>query len=103
MPRTGFSPITVVRRQEVEESRAIRRARQRLRSTREFLRVARLQRVQHQRWQRKILNELRLVQAVAEIGNVVDVRHVGLRDELDVRHNFVQHGAHESDDRVRLG
>ena len=58
--------------------------------------------MEHERRESKIIDELRLVRAVAKIRDVVRVRHVRFGDELNVRRNLVQHGAHELDDRVGL-
>ena len=92
----------VVRGQEIEEGHPVRRRRQRLRPVGEFRGVAGGETMQHQRRQGEVIDQLRFVRAVPEVGDVVGVRHVGFRDEPDVRGDLVQHGAHELDDRVRL-
>src|SRR5688572_15749276 len=59
--------------------------------------------MQHEGRKCKIVNKLCLVRAIAEVGEIVHMRHVGLGDEYYLRRNLVQHSAHELDDVMRLG
>ena len=55
-----------------------------------------------ERRKRKVIDELRFILSIAEIGNVLFVRHIGFGDEMDMRGNVIKHGAQELNDGVRL-
>lgn len=92
----------VVRREEVEERGSLGGRPGRPRPRREMAGVRAQQRMQHQRWKREIVDQLRLVRPVPEVRDVVHVRHVGLGDELNFRRCPIHYGAHQLNDRVRL-
>jgi hypothetical protein len=50
--------------------------------------------VKDQRRQRKIIDQLRLVAAITEVGNIVGVRYIGFCDELNIGRDFVEHSPH---------
>jgi len=62
-----------------------------------------LQGMQHQGRQGKIIDQLGFVDSVAEIGNVVFMRYVGLADQQDLREGHVQGGPDQLDNLVGLG
>src|SRR5262249_31295416 len=64
--------------------------------------AARQQSVQDEWWKREIVNELRFVRAVPEVGHVVAVGDVGLGDQHHLRRHLVEQRAPELDDAVCL-
>src|SRR5215204_4158187 len=66
------------------------------------MRVANVKGVQSQRRQGKVVNKLRLVGSIPKIGNVIDVRHIGFSNEVNIWCNFVQGGAQELNNAMRL-
>ena len=64
--------------------------------------VAGDERVQHQRRQRELVDHVGLVGAVAEVGDVLGVRHVGLGEQLGAGRECVDERPPQLDDGVGL-
>ena len=95
-------PDAVVRVEEVEEGGGCGWRFEIHRPRREHPRISILEGVQHQRRQREVVDHLRLVRAIAEVGDVVGVGNVGFGDHRDVRRHRVEHVPEELDHLVGL-
>ena len=93
----------VVGGQEVEEGGSPGRGGEAARPCRQSGRVAACKGVKDQRCQGKLVDHLRFVAPVAEVADVVALRHVRLGDDLDLRRHLVEHVAEELDQLVGLG
>ena len=65
--------------------------------------LSRLEGVEHQWGQGKVVDHLGFVGAIAEVGDVVSVGDVGFGDEGDLGRHDVEQGTHQLDDTVGLG
>jgi len=52
--------------------------------------------------QGEVIDHMSLVAAIPEIGDVVLMRKIGLRNEQDMRRHHIKHGAQELDNAVGL-
>src|SRR5688500_13386804 len=70
---------------------------------REDMAIPCMKSVQDQRRQREVIDHLRLIPAIAEIGDILIVRDICLCNEDHMRCYFVEHRAKEADDAVCPG
>ncbi|TMD04566.1 MAG: hypothetical protein E6J02_12535 [Chloroflexi bacterium] len=86
----GIDADAVVGGQEIEERDLAGGQLQPGRPAGESFRIFRRQRVEDERRQREVVDELRLIGPVAEVGDIVPVGHVGLGDQEGVGRHLVE-------------
>lgn len=99
----GSDADAVVAGSEVEKGGVLRRRTHLLDVLREIAGVRSRKRIQKQGRQREVINEVRFVAAVAEVGDVLLVRDIRFCKDKNVRKERIEHKADDADDEVGLG
>src|SRR6185436_6732536 len=58
--------------------------------------------MQDQRWQCKVVDQLRFIRTIAKVGNIVEMRNVCFGNQHHTRCNYIEHRAHELNHTVSL-